>query len=187
MPAERDKVYWQWLVVRLQQGNSAAAQELIDAFQRPLLFYLRRMLQSEDDAWDCLQEIWISTLRGIRRLRSPEAVGPFIYRVARNHALLHLRLRKVTLDLHDDDSLEAAASTQDITFTSHDAAAIHAALDRLPHGQREVLILFFLDDLSIQEVSEVLSVPAGTVKSRLFHAKRALRGILTEMGYSHDC
>lgn len=185
MPAERDRVYWQWLVVRLQRGDATAAEKLIDAFQRPLLFYLRRMLQSEDDAWDCLQETWISALRGIRRLRSADAVGSFIYRIARNQAMLRLRRAKVTFELHDDSSM-AAAVTGDITFTPHDAAAIHAALDQLPYGQREVLTLFFLDDLSIHEVSEILAVPAGTVKSRLFHAKRALRTILTQMGYSHD-
>src|SRR6185295_5363173 len=128
MSTERDRIYWRWLVVRLRQGDSTAVDRLIDAFQQPLLFYLRRILQSDDDAWDCIQETWISTLRGIRRLRRPEAIGPFIYRVTRNHALAHLRRRKMTFDLRDHES-PVASVTQDITFTSDDVAAIHAGLD----------------------------------------------------------
>jgi RNA polymerase sigma-70 factor, ECF subfamily len=185
MATERDKIYWQWLAVRLRQGDLTAAEELIAQFQKPLLFYLRRLLQSEDDAWDCSQETWISALRGIRRLRKPEVIASFIYRVARNSALVCLRRRKVVFTFCDDEEAVSSCS-EETTFTSHDAAEIREALDRLPHVQREVLTLFFLNDLSIQEISEVLEVPSGTVKSRLFHSKSAIRKILTEMGYSHE-
>jgi RNA polymerase sigma-70 factor, ECF subfamily len=185
MPTERDKVYWQWLAVRVRQGDATAAEKLVEAFQKPLLFYVRRLLQSEDDAWDCVQETWISALRGIRSLRKPEAVASFIYQVARNHALVHLRRRKGEPALHDGE-MPATDSIEEIAFTAQDATAVREALDKLPHVQREVLTLFFLDDLSVKEIAEILQVPSGTVKSRLFYSKLALREILTKMGYSHE-
>jgi RNA polymerase sigma-70 factor, ECF subfamily len=63
---------------------------------------------------------------------------------------------------------------------------VHAALNRVSLLNREVLVLFFLDDLTVAEVAQVLSIPEGTVKSRLHYAKRALREILDQMGYSHE-
>jgi RNA polymerase sigma factor (sigma-70 family) len=185
MPTERDRIYWQLLAVRLRQGDSTAAAELIGEFQTPLLFYLRRLLQSEDEAWDCAQETWISALRGIRRLRQPEAIASYIYRVGRNNALVALRRRKVVFTIQDEEEAMTCCS-EETKFTSHDAVAIREALDRLPHIQRDVLTLFFLDDLSIHEMSVALQVPNGTVKSRLFHSKIALRKILTEMGYNDE-
>ena len=62
---------------------------------------------------------------------------------------------------------------------------VHAALDRVSLLHREVLTLFFLGDLTVAETAEVLSIPEGTVKSRLYHAKRALREVLDQMGYRH--
>jgi RNA polymerase sigma-70 factor, ECF subfamily len=185
MANDRDRAYWQWLAVRLQQGDTTAAEKLVEAFQQPLLFYLRRMLQSEDDAWDCAQETWISALRGLRRLRKPEAIAAYIYRIGRNHAWAKLRRRKITVSLENGAAI-AADCSEEIAFSSTDAAAIRDALDRLSPAHRDILTLFFIDDLSVQEIADVLEIPRGTVKSRLFHSKRALRGILIKMGYSHE-
>jgi RNA polymerase sigma-70 factor (ECF subfamily) len=68
----------------------------------------------------------------------------------------------------------------DEEFSAEEAAAVHAGLERLALPQREVLTLYFLRDLGIEEIAAVLEVPAGTVKSRLHHAKKMLRIILQE-------
>jgi RNA polymerase sigma factor (sigma-70 family) len=70
-------------------------------------------------------------------------------------------------------------------FTREDAAAVHAGLDKLSLPHREALTLFFLQDLTIEEIASVLAIPPGTVKSRLHHAKKALGTILYE-GANHD-
>ena len=64
------------------------------------------------------------------------------------------------------------------SFSFEDAEQIHHALGRISLTQREVLTLFFLQDLSIEEIAQVVAIPAGTVKSRLYHAKRALKAVL---------
>ena len=70
------------------------------------------------------------------------------------------------------------------TFTAEDAGAVHAALDKLSLPHREVLTLFFLKDLSTAEIAEVVGIPPGTVKSRLHHARKSLKAVLSE-GASH--
>ncbi len=68
-----------------------------------------------------------------------------------------------------------------LATVEHDAERIHLGLERLTIEQRELMVLYFLEDLSTQEVALVLNIPLGTVKSRLHHARRALEQILTQM------
>src|SRR5262249_55663676 len=134
-----------------------------------------------------LQETWISTLRGIRRLHTPAALLPYLYRTARNHALVHLRRQRRLAELMCDvadvsPSAYTDESAEVAHFAAETAGAVRDALDHLPLPHREALTLFFLQDLSIGEVAELLDIPPGTVKSRLHHAKRALRVILDKKG-----
>ena len=76
-----------------------------------------------------------------------------------------------------NDSLIVAENST-VNFSFDDAEQVHYGLGRLSLPHREVLTLFFLQDLSIEHISEVLSVPQGTVRSRLYHAKRMLKAIL---------
>ena len=71
-------------------------------------------------------------------------------------------------------------------FTVEDAELAHAALAKLSLPHREVLTLFFLEDLSIDEMSQILAVAPGTVKSRLHYAKKALKAVLEREGYHHE-
>ncbi len=69
------------------------------------------------------------------------------------------------------------------TFSAGDGAAIHSALDELEAVHREVLVLHFLEDFSVAEIAGIVKCPEGTVKSRLFHARRAMRALLERGGY----
>ncbi|MGE0760839.1 MAG: RNA polymerase sigma factor, partial [Pirellulaceae bacterium] len=117
-------------------------------------------------------------------LRDTRALPAFLYRTARNHALALLRHRQADVRLHATVDVPQDSTDTEPSFTAEDAAAVHAALDRLPPVQSEVLTLFFLEDLTTREIALVLGIPPGTVKSRLFHAKKALKAILLE-GVSH--
>jgi RNA polymerase sigma-70 factor (ECF subfamily) len=180
MMSEADLILCELLVLRCQRQDARAAGELVGLFERPLLYYLRRLVGSEADAWDLLQETWMSAFRSLASLRDARALPAFLYRTARNHALAHLRKRDADLRLYA--AVDASEDTTDPepSFTSEDAAAIHAGLDKLSPPHREALALFFLQDLDIQEIASVLGIPPGTVKSRLHHAKKALGAILRE-------
>jgi len=178
--SERQLILCELLVLRCQRRDDAAARELVEMFQRPLLFYLRRLVAKEQDAWDLSQETWLAVFRSLKSIREPRAFPAYLYRTARNKALAHLRKRRndpILTELKQAD-VEDVATWDAEQFNAEDATRLRTALDALPLIHREALTLFFLDDLSIDDAATVLGVPTGTVKSRLHHAKRALRKLL---------
>lgn len=181
---DADLILCEMLVLRCLRRDSSAAEELVALFEKPLLYYLRRLVRSEDDAWDLLQETWISVFRALPGLRDTRALPAFLYRTARNHALGRIRHRDADVSLYA--ALDAPENSTEVepAFTADDAAAVHTGLDKLSLPHREVLTLFFLKDLTIQEIATAIGIPPGTVKSRLHHAKRALKVVLSE-GASH--
>lgn len=181
--SDADLILCEMLVLRFQRHDRSATEELVAFFEKPLLYYLRRLLGSEDDAWDLLQETWISAFRGLPRLRDGRALPAFLYHTARNHALALLRHRQADLRLYAVVDTPRCTEPEP-SFTAEDAAAVHAGLDKLSLPHREVLTLFFLKDLTINEIATVLGIPPGTVKSRLHHAKKTLKAVLSE-GASH--
>ena len=170
------------LITRWQRGDRDAFESLVRLWERSLFYYLRRLAPTEADAWDLLQETWLKVFRSLKSLRDPHAFAAFLYTVARNAAITRLRIREAeSSPLDADEALEPTCAF--IAFD--DAEQVHHALDRLPLPQREVLTLYFLEELSIDEIAQVLGVPAGTVKSRLHYGKQAIRKLLSA-GENHD-
>ncbi|MHB0961063.1 MAG: RNA polymerase sigma factor [Pirellulaceae bacterium] len=182
--SDADQILCEMLVLRCQRRDPGAAGELVAFFEKPLLYYLRRLVRSEDDAWDLLQDTWISAFRALPRLRDARALPAFLYRTARNHALARMRHREADSRLYAAVDASQSSTEPEPTFAFEEAAAVHAGLDKLSLTHREVLTLFFLQDLSIAEIATVLGIPPGTVKSRLHHAKKSLRAVLWE-GANH--
>jgi RNA polymerase sigma-70 factor (ECF subfamily) len=179
---EKDFIRCELLVLSWQRGqHDRAANDLVGLFERPLLYYIRRLVRSEDDAWDALQEAFVSVLKSLRTIRDGRALPAFVYRTARNAALAQHRRRRDEPLM--EEVAEAVEEAGDVQLAATEAEAVHRALERLPLAQRETLTLFFLEDLSIAQIAEVTGVPEGTVKSRLFHAKRVLRRHLEGGGH----
>lgn len=160
---------------------------MIRRFERRLLYYVRRLVDDERDAWDVLQQTWLAAYQGLGRLDDPRALRTWLYRIAHHQAVSHHRRRRAGTaqsaaadpsDLGDvpDDS------SDDRTWAAEAAEQVHAGLSALSIPHREVLTLHFLEDLSVEETATVLGVPPGTVKSRLYYAKRALRDVLERGG-----
>lgn len=185
MRSNKESIQNELLALRCRRGDPEAIEELIHRWEGRLFYYLRRLVSQENDAWDALQETWISVLNGIKRLRDPQALSPWIYRTARNQAINILRKRYRERDLFAEDppDLDDVACEDGNGF--EEAERIHYALDQIPLHHREVLTLHFLEDLSLVQIAEVLEIPEGTVKSRLYHAKRELRGILEKEDHIH--
>ena len=178
MSAESNVVRSELLLLRHRSGDRAALAELVALWERPLLYYLRRLLDSESDAWDALQESWLHALRDLPRLRDARAFPAWLYTIARRVAL---RSRRARLDepLPDDEEPGAPAIPDPEALpVDVDPLDVHRALSALSLAHRDVLTLHFLEGFSVAEIAAITGVPAGTVKSRLFHARRALRKLL---------
>ena len=172
------------LVVRWQRGDRAAFDQLMRIWEQPLFYYLRRLTATEADAWELLQETWLKALKSLAKLRDPQALPAFLYRTARNAAIT--RFRKPEFYSLDSDAQNICDDRPNDPIDDFDSAEqVHAGLEQLPLLQREALTLFFLQDLSLEEMSLLLGVPIGTVKSRVHYGKQALRKILSE-DQSHD-
>lgn len=184
MPTKRQSIELEILVLRCQRGDRPAFDELVRAWERKLFFYIRRLVANEEDAWQILQEVWLHVLRGIHALREPGRLPVWLYAVTRNTVMSHHREEYARERLLD--TAEPLDSTSDDEHAPlEDAELVYHGLSQIPRVDREVLTLFFLQDLSIGEVAEVLGIPPGTVKSRLFKAKRSLREVLQKEGQHH--
>jgi len=178
MTDQAEQIYERLLVVRAQAGDEAALAELVERFSPRLRYFLRKLLSSADSAEDVLQDVWLDVVRGLSRLADPQALVAWLYRIARDRAFGRLRkARRIELAL-DEQQVVDPASVEEDDFSTEDAARIHAALDKLPHEQREVLVLRFLEAMSYEEIARIVGCQLGTVRSRIFYGKRALREAL---------
>jgi RNA polymerase sigma-70 factor (ECF subfamily) len=175
---EKDLVYHELLVLRCRRGERAAFEELVATWERRLFYFIRRLGCDEPDAWDILQQVWLRALRGLAGLKEPRHLAPWLYRIARNTAINHGQMRSLYRQhLHD---LQPAGEVEKDPGPRHleDAEQIHHGLLQLGLAHREVLTLHFLETMTVEQIASVLEVPTGTVKSRLHHARRALRDVL---------
>ncbi len=166
-------------------GDRDALEAVVRGWEKRLLYYIRRLVQDEDTAWDVLQETWVQVISGIRKLRDPNSLPLWLYRIARATAMGHWRAHYTRSEIHVDD--EGVVETAEaIAFTREEADALHRALSQLTREHREALTLHFLEDFSVDEVARIVGVPAGTVKSRIYHAKRLVRQTLDTEATRHD-
>lgn len=173
--AHHDSEFDEWLCLRCQLGEPDAFDELIAHWNEPLGRYVRRLVGDDDAARDAVQDVWLRVLRGIGKLREPTKLKVWLFAVARRTVMDRLRVKYRTPRPSDVDVQEVAA--ENVSLALHeDLDALERHLAQLPVVERDVLTLFYLQDLSLTDIAGVLDVPVGTVKSRLFRARRLLRG-----------
>jgi RNA polymerase sigma factor (sigma-70 family) len=169
------------LAVRCQLGERAAFDELVTRWHEPLWRYLRRLANNDDAARDLAQDTWLRVFRGIARLREPAKVRPWLFGVARNVAMDRLRSQYAACP-QADVKLEDLPAAADDANLEEDFATLESGLASLPIIERETLTLFYLRELSLEEISGLVGVPVGTVKSRLFRARQLLRRTFENQG-----
>ncbi len=175
------------LVREAQHGQANAFRTLVDAYEQRLLYFIRRILGEEDRSLDVLQEVWLTAIKRLPSLQSAEAFRVWLYRIARDKAVDAVRGRQREREVLADiaESLPDESADQiEPGFTTENIELIHHALGLLSAAHREVLTLRFLEDMSLEEVSQVVGCPIGTVKSRLHHAQRLLREKIEELNHA---
>jgi RNA polymerase sigma-70 factor (ECF subfamily) len=173
--ARLEEALW---VTEAQAGDADAFVHLVTRHEKPLLYYLRRLVPNADDALDLHQEVWLDAFRGLKALQVPEAFRAWLFRIAH-----HKAARFVRDSIREEQVVESLTeaggeSSETGAEIALDAEALHKALEVLPTHHREILVLHYLRDLSTQEVAAILDCPPGTVKSRLYHARLQLRNIV---------
>ena len=187
MASRKEQLQSELLVLRHREGDDRALPELVAMWERPLFYYIRRLVDSEEDAWDLLQDVWCRVLQKIRTLRDSAAFPAWLYTIARNIATDHLRGTTYFSELSKAEAeLNSVNNKVEPSLSAFDAEELHSALGRVSLPHREVLTLHFLEGFSLKEIAAIVEAPVGTIKSRLHHAKRALRAVLEKEEEHHE-
>ena len=172
------------LVLQCQQGDAASFDRLVRRWQPPLLNYTYRLTGDWAAAQDAVQETWIVVIRGLVALKDVARFRPWLFRIASHKCQDHWRRNQSSQRLAETLQQESEGMVT-AALPNADGADIDAAFRRLPPESRTVLALMYLEDFSVGEMADVLSLPEGTVKSRLFHARQQLRKLM-EKDYGTD-
>jgi RNA polymerase sigma-70 factor (ECF subfamily) len=163
------------VVLRAAQGDPEASRLLWDHYAPPVRRFVRRMLGPDFDAGDLVQEIFLGVFAGLRRLRQREALRSFVFGVAANQVRLELRRRRVRAFFGrravEDEPGEAAPGDEDSLVA---ARRLYRALDRLAVRDRELVVLRFLEGLTLPEVAAQTRCSLATAKRHLDRAAEAL-------------
>jgi RNA polymerase sigma-70 factor (ECF subfamily) len=166
-----------WLVWRLRRGDRDACCELVRRHHAGVYAYLRRLARSSDVAEDLTQDTYAQAWTHVGSLRRCASLRAWLLTIARNEFLQWVRGRRPEEALPDGLARAASAepSAEAALLASEREGCLRSAVSRLDPALQEAVCLHYFQDLSLREVSEVLGVPAGTVKSRLNRALGELR------------
>ena len=168
----------QVLILRCQIGDRHALAELIHRHERPLRYFILRLLGDSAIAEDVFQDTWLSVIGKIANLKKIDSFTIWLYRIARNRIYQELRKKKYTFLL--DEELPWPDNTPSDVFSAEEAAKVHRCLEKLQPEHKEVLMLRFLEQMSYEQISRVINCNLGTVKSRIYYAKRGLKRKMEE-------
>jgi RNA polymerase sigma-70 factor (ECF subfamily) len=180
------------LVEALRNGVDRAYETLIEQYQQPVFSLVYRLLEDPSEASDVVQEVFLKIFRNIGSFRGNSSLKTWIYRIALNEAYNHRRWftrhkrQEVGLEREDSDSSSFGAilpdpgrSAFDIVCDHETRALIEQALADVNPTFRAAVVLRDIEDLSYEEIAEVLGVSLGTVKSRILRGREALKKALT--------
>jgi len=167
-------------VAQARAGAAVAWRTLFQRYQLPLYAYVYEMVHHEQTCLDLVQETFIRAVRHLNTLRDDRKFGSWLFGIAHQQCLQHWR--RAGREEPAGDDLPDLPSEEDgpaqILIRDEQAAAVRQLFTRLPAPQRAVLVLYFLEDFPLEDIARVTGAPLGTVKSRLHHAKRALKKLL---------
>ncbi|HEY1596339.1 MAG TPA: RNA polymerase sigma factor [Thermoleophilaceae bacterium] len=163
------------LVALIRRGNHGAFEALVDRYNSRLLAFCRHMLGSTEDAEDVLQEVFTAAFNAICADERPINARPWLYRIARNRCLNHLRRpQHAGQDSMDVFERDGGATTADTVHTREEFRQIVADVQELPETQRTALLLREIDALSYEQISEAMDTTVPSVKSLLVRARVSL-------------
>lgn len=180
------------LLDRLRRGEEAAFAELMRAHGGHLLAVARRMLRSDEDASDAVQEAFLSAFRALERFQGDSRLSTWLHRIVVNACLMKLRTRRRKPEESIDDLLpgfledghQAHPATPwredagDALQRERERVVVREAIDRLPESHRTVLLLRDVEELDTDETARLLGLSTSAVKTRLHRARQALRTLL---------
>jgi RNA polymerase sigma-70 factor (ECF subfamily) len=179
------------LVTRALAGREDNFEELVRRYQRPIAAYIYRLIGDYEASLDLTQDVFVKIYSSLHRYRAEYKFSTWIYKIAHNAAVDHLRRNAVRQQAlvaqSDGETYDLPIECQQLTpeqasERAERRAEIEALVLQLPDIYRELVVLRHAHDMSYDEIAEVTALPLGTVKNRLFRAREALRQMLVQRG-----
>jgi len=172
------------LATRCRAGDAEAFEELYRQHARRLFSLVFRMTGSAEDAEDLLQEVFLQAHRKLAAFRGESSLGTWLYRLAMNHCLDHLRGRQARMNrstesLDREEAVEPAARMPSMP-SAVSRIDLERAIGALPEGCRAAFLLHDVEGFEHREVAAILGVSEGTSKSQVHKARMRLRAILSQ-------
>ena|ERR1700756_1078153 len=171
----------------LQQGDQKAFAELMKRYWEPVFFMLNRMVNNKDDAEDLTIEAFGKAFKNLQQYSPQFAFSTWLFKIASNNAIDYLRKKKmenitsldkpVGRDGGEDLSQQIKGSgltPEENYIKKQGADRVHEIIDKLKPRYKEIVELFYLEELSVEEISKRLELPVATIKTRLFRARDLL-------------
>ena len=179
------------IVRRVQEGDVAAFDQLVVKYRGRVYSVVYNLTSNREDASDLTQDAFIKSFQSINRFQGQSSFFTWLYRIAVNSTLTHLRKNRLRTffsfeKINEDDkvSSEVIAALTDDTGADHETFArelqekLNEAMQKLSIRHRTVITLFEIDGLGHQEIAEIMNCSVGTVRSRLHYAKQLLQAEL---------
>lgn len=164
-----------------RQGDPAAWETLFKRFQLPLFTYLMELVHQEETCFDLVQETFLTATKYLQTLKHDEYFATWLFKIAHQKAVQRWRYQKrrieeVNLESHAAENWsEEDLTPLDFAIRQEEVEIFWKGMDRLPQSQKQVLLLHWLEEFTLEQIAEITGAPVGTVKSRLYLARNQLR------------
>jgi len=174
------------LVTLAQRGEGRAFDILVDRYQMKVTHLVYRYVKDSDTALDLVQDIFLKAFKNLVRFKGESKFSSWLFRVAVNDCIDHLRRVKVrreqSLDTYQEtgfDVPDEGAADAAVDLEDHETRQrVRRALESLPEKQRSVVVMKVYEDMTFEDIAEILEQPVSTIKSRLYKALETLGGSL---------
>jgi RNA polymerase sigma-70 factor, ECF subfamily len=172
------------IIQSAKRGDVDAFEKILTVYEQQIFHYLYKILGQRQDAEDATQETFLKIYKNLKKIDLQKNFRAWLYKIATNTAYDRLRKKKLRPELFLDDinTIETMEdeSAYDRIEGIENKKVIEEALQKIKPGYKSILLLFYKEELSYEEIAEALSIPLNTVKSHIFRAKKSLKNELTK-------
>jgi RNA polymerase sigma-70 factor (ECF subfamily) len=178
MRKSRNQIYDELLVIKCQQGDKDAFDELVERWQKRLWHYACRVTGSESAAWDIVQETWFAIVKGLSKLKDSAVFPRWAFRIVNNKCTDWLRKQQRQSRLNNQLAKHTQNQPDKEQNSDEKTESLRAAVGKLPPDRRALLSLRYHEGFDVAQIAEIIGVPEGTVKSRLHRTVNELRQLV---------
>lgn len=168
----KDKIFDELLILKCQEGDQKAFRLLLNRWNKKLIFFAYKFTNDMEAARDVVQESWISIHKGLNRLNDHTKFSTWAFRITYNKSMDHLRQKQ---RVNQIETLPEDSTDDTLENYNEDVATVNGLLAKMPAQHKIILTLFYQEQQSIKQIAEVLKLPEGTVKSRIYYARELLK------------